>query len=175
MTYKEKMQWNELERLLPKIRSSYKKEIELEKLIDSAKLIVSELTKKTQMLREATEIPTMLNNLEIESEAIKNEIITKSEKIGYECKELTAQAEKKIKRCEEIRDELRIERDYYRNISIFLKGLKIKKKQVTFEEFESLLYFLCTTGLKPEDLFEHFCEMYPWITYGFIKRNCTID
>lgn len=175
MTYKEEMQWSELERLLPKIRSSFEKAKEFEILKKSARLLLhEELEKKAKMLSEMIDACKVLVNLGINIETVINEVEKKANELHHECKKLLKEIEEKVCKAEQIRKELNSEEEYYKNVSIFFKGIKIKKKQITPKEFESLLYFMCITELKPEELFENFCEMYPWITYGCKKRNSVI-
>lgn len=67
--------------------------------------------------------------------------------------------------------DLLIDGSYYRKRAHDLDGIKIAKGQVSFEEFEALLYFAEVTGEDREKWFYDFSSVYPWITYAWDKRN----
>lgn len=126
MTYREKMQLRELERLLPMLKKTLKK------------------------YQEARRLQDVLKNYNY------------SEKEVQEC-------EKEIAK---LADEYGVERKYYENVGGFLKGMKIRRRQVSWREFEALLFFMLVTGIRKEELFENFGEMYPWIVSMFEREYC---
>ena len=68
-------------------------------------------------------------------------------------------------------DELLSNENYYKKRKHDLDGIKIDKGQVSFEEFEALLYFAKVTGEDREKWFYNFSAIYPWITLAWDKKN----
>ena len=62
-------------------------------------------------------------------------------------------------------------RSYYRRRRHFLDGIKIVQNQISFDEFEALLYFAKVTGEDRTKWFYDFASVYPWITYAWDKHN----
>lgn len=163
MTYKEKMQWSELERILPMLRKSLNKDRRAQKIDSIVTELEDNLNWENEILslfketrenikKRGLELP----EIEEKIQKFENDILLKIENLSKEIRKL----------CEEhnrIVDELEVEETYYRTVCRFLKGIKIRKKQVSPSEFDTLLYFMWITRMNPNDLFDNFCQMYPWI------------
>lgn len=67
--------------------------------------------------------------------------------------------------------DLLIDGIYYRKRAHDLDGIKIAQNQITFAEFEALLYFAEVTGEDRTKWFYDFLSVYPWITSAWDKRN----
>ena len=157
MTYKEKMQWNELERILPMLKESLRKERIAQKLdvsISNLKETIKELYKVIY------EIEDLKEDL---GEVLTEYPLKEEENIQLEIGGIEIEVENYCKRYDTIVKELETEETYYRTVCTFLKGMKIKKGQLSIDEFEALLYFMWITRMNPNELFDNFCQMYPWI------------
>lgn len=60
---------------------------------------------------------------------------------------------------------------YYKKKRHDLDGIKIAQNQISFDEFEALLYFAEVTGEDRTKWFYDFSSVYPWITYAWDKRK----
>ena len=157
MTYKEKMQWNELERLLPMLKESLKKERIAQKL----DVAISDLKETIEKLYEAIyKIEDLKEDL---GDALPEIPSEEEESIQLEIGGIEIELENYCKKYDIIVSELEVEETYYRIVCRFFKGMKIRKRQVSVDEFEALLYFMWITRMNPNDLFDNFCQMYPWI------------
>lgn len=156
MTYKEKMQWSELERLLPMLKGSLKKERIAQKLDVSISNLKENIEKLYEVLFEIEDLREDLGEAHIETPSEEENLQLN---IGW----IEIEVENHCKRYDTIVKELEVEETYYRNVCKFLKGMKIKKGQLSVDEFEALLYFMWITRMNPNDLFDNFCQMYPCI------------
>lgn len=163
MTYKERTQWSELERLLPMLRKSLNKDRKARKI----DLIVNELeeriNRKNIVLNFLKETYEGIKKRNLKLPEIEEKIREKEIDVLAEIEDLNKRIRKLCEEHNTIVDELEVEETYYRTVSTFLKGIKIRKKQVNPNEFNALLYFMWITRMNSNELFDNFCQMYPWI------------
>ena len=142
MTYKEKMQWSELERILPMVKESLKKERVAQKL-DRA---ISNLKETIEKLQQVTyEIEDLKGDLD---ETLGKYPSEEEETLQLEIGWIEIEAQKYCKEYDRIVKELEIEETYYRTVYKFLKGMRIRKGQVSVDEFEAILYFMWITRME---------------------------
>lgn len=163
MTYKEEMQWNELERLLPMLRKSLNKDIGARKIDSIVTELEDKINKKNIVLNFLKELREELKKNNLKLPEIEEQIQKIEDDVLPEIEDLNKEIQKLYEEHNRIVDELEVEETYYRTVCKFLKGINIRKKQVNPSEFEALLYFTWITRMNPNDLFDNFCQIYPWI------------
>lgn len=158
MMNEQERKWKALERLLPVIKDSVEKYKRMQRLHEQLNRRMTLVKKQIQSLKAIEQ----------------NEIIYEVDKVRAEIAEIE---EKELKELDELYEEykelsVRMDLDYlYYPLFEDLRGIRIRKGQVSPSEFEALLYYAMRAGIPRKSLFANFYEMYPYITKAWDEEK----
>ncbi len=177
MTYQKERQWAILEQLLPMLKNSIRLEAERRKYKEEFKQkyprLIGEPIRLLKQRKEIKEELSVAKRQGFESIESMLSLMARAEQLEREVEDVFVASEKLVEvqeRIEQLNKELSMDYKYYEDCYMLLKGIRIKKGQVSIDEFESLLYFIHVTGADPTELFENFAGMYPHITESWNRR-----
>lgn len=161
MQYSEEQQWKVMKQLLPRLVKTVENRRRILKLENTIEITNEYLDKKKEKVIKLESIKRRTS-----SRKLKNRIITAIEKISIEIKGIEIYQQRNIELEAKMSTEIIEDDESYYNFLEIIKGINIKKEQITIKEFEGLLYLMwIIPELSKSDLFDKEENIYPELAH----------
>lgn len=160
MQQKKGQQWEIMEQLLPMLMKTVENRRKMLRLEETMKSTEQYLNKKKN------EIQKLRYTQQIAEGELREAIIRKIKKISEKIRSIETFEEENQEMYLKIRKEVEDNDSLYRKSFEDLKGIKIRNDQITFKEFEGLLYLMwIIPRFSKSDLFDEKENIYPSLAW----------